>query len=512
MDLLSPASYWNQSVGTPSLTFPPLNEDRRVDVAIIGAGITGLTAALHLKRAGKQVAVLEAGRVGAGTTGGTSGHLEVAPDQGWVKLVRDFGESTARQVTDLRRRAIDQIEDWVQRFNIDCDFKRVSARAYTEREDRVELLRKEYATAMSMGLDVAWKEHAGLPFATAATIEIRDQARFHSMKYLRGLARAVHGDNATIHENTRAQPPEDGSPCVIETGGHRLQADSVVLATHSAYLGISQFELLQAPYQSYVLAVRVADDVPDALYWDDDRPYHYLRLAKSDDPRLLIVGGADHKTGQADTEKHARRLVDFVSERFSVERIEYQWSAEYFEPADGLPMIGPVPMMKHLYLATGFSGTGLTYGTVAGGILAEMIQTGSSPDANLFSPARIKPLAAAKDIVSENVNAAMHFLGDRFGVEQVDSFDSIPAGEGRVVKFDGQTYAAYRDEQGQLHLRSPVCTHAGCYVKWNRTERTWDCPCHGGRFSPTGERMYGPPAADLHRVEIPSAIGRRADF
>jgi Rieske Fe-S protein len=220
-------------------------------------------------------------------------------------------------------------------------------------------------------------------------------------------------------------------------------------------------------------------------------------LASSEDPRLLIVGGADHKTGQAHAKDHAAKLREYVSQRFSVQHIKQQWSAEFFEPADGLPMIGRVPMTVHLYLATGYSGTGLTYGTAAGKILAEMVLAGSSPDGEPFSPARIKPLAAAKGAVRENLNAALHLVGDRFDVEQIDSFDSLPNGEGRIVKWKGEKHAAYRDEQGQLHLLSPVCTHAGCFVQWNNAERTWDCPCHGGRFSPTGDRLYGPPASDL---------------
>lgn len=503
MDYLSSHSYWHQGTGTEGpATFPSLQDDCHVDVAVIGAGITGLTAALHLKRAGKRVAVLEAGRVGAGTTGGTSGHLEIVPDQGWETLIRDFGEEAARHITMVRRQAIDQIEIWVRQLGIDCDFQRVAGLAFTEQADRAGRIRQEHDAALKLGVDVVMKPNAELPFKTAAAYSVRNQARFHSLRYLHALAREVHGGCAAIYENTRAQPPKDASPCVVEANGCRLHANSVLLATHSAYLGISQFDMRQGPYQSYVMAVRVADEVPDALYWDDAEPYHYIRRASSDEPRLLLVGGADHKTGQADTNEHTVQLVEYVSRRFKVDHIEHQWSAEFFEPADGLPMIGRVPMTERLYLATGFSGTGLTYGTAAGKILADMILTGSSPDNDVFSPARLKPLAAAKDLVSENLNAAIRFVGDRIRAEQVDSLQSFKNGEGRVVKYKGGTYAVYRDDYSQLHLLSPVCTHAGCIVQWNSAEHTWDCPCHGGRYSATGERIYGPPPADLDRKEL----------
>lgn len=504
MQSLSSNSYWRQNREDNSVSYPPLAEDHEVDVVVIGAGITGLTTALHLKHAGRRVAVLEAGRVGAGTTGGTSGHLEVMPDQGWVSLVRDFGKEAASQVTAVRQQAIDQIENWVRQFGIDCDFRRIPARAYTEREDRADRISQEYETALELKIDVSLMDNAELPFPTAAALEIRNQARFHCLDYLKGLAAAVQGDQVAIYENSRARPPEDGQPCVVEANGHRLRAAHVVLATHSAYLGISQFDLRQAPYQSYVLVARVAEVVPDALYWDDDQPYHYLRLAASGDPHLVIVGGADHKTGQADAPKHARRLENYVGQHFSVERIEHGWSAEFFEPSDGLPFIGRVPGKKHLFLATGFSGTGLTYGTAAGKILADLILGRESGEADVFSPGRVKPLAAAKDFISENLNVAKHFVADRFSAEQVDSLDAVAAGTGRLIKFNGEKYAAYRDADNQLHLLSPACTHAGCYVQWNAVEQTWDCPCHGGRFSATGERMYGPPPSDLERQELPS--------
>jgi glycine/D-amino acid oxidase-like deaminating enzyme/nitrite reductase/ring-hydroxylating ferredoxin subunit len=395
--------------------------------------------------------------------------------------------------------AIDQIESWTRQFGIECDFRRVSAVAYTERADRADRIHAEYEAAHRLGLDVVVKSDAGLPFATAAALEIRDQARFHVLKYLRGLAQAVQGGTISIYESTRAEPPDDGDPCTVRANGHQLVATDVIVATHSSYLGISQFDMRQAAYQSYVLAVRVDDDVPDALYWDDEQPYHYIRLASSDDRRLLIIGGADHKTGEGNEVEHVRQLRDYVSRRFAVVGIEQQWSAEFFEPSDGLPMIGRVPFTDHLYIATGFSGTGLTYGTAAGKILADLILSRASQYAPVFSPTRFKPLTAAKDFISENLNAAMHFATDRFSAEHLKSLDMVKTGEGRIVQLNGAKYAVYRDEQNQLHQMSPVCTHAGCYVQWNDLEKTWDCPCHGGRYSPTGERLYGPPPADLER-------------
>ena len=497
MRFLSPDSYWLQSAHSPLSTYPALTSDQRLDVAIIGGGITGLTAALLLAQAGKKVAVVEAGQIGTGTTGGTSAHLDTLPDQGAHVLIRDFGEEAARQVTRARMEAIDRIEAWTQQCQIDCDFRRVTAQAYTEHEKAIDHLRKEGEAAERLGMKVTLRPSASLPFPTAAAFEIHQQGRFHSINYLRGLAKAVQAAGAAIYENTAAQPPADGTPCTIRAGGWELTASDVIVATHAAFLGISQFDIRQAPYQSYVMAVRVEDDVPDALYWDDEDPYHYTRLAASDDPRLLIIGGADHKTGQADERQQFELLEQYITERFKVLRIERRWSAEFFEPSDGLPYIGRVPSTDHLYIATGYSGTGLTYGTAGGSILADLILGRTSPYEKVFAPNRLKPLAAAKSLISENVNAAKHFIADRFKAEHVESLDVVPHGEGRIVQFENETYAVYRDEYGAVHTMSPECTHAGCYVQWNNAEKTWDCPCHGGRYAATGERIYGPPARPL---------------
>jgi Rieske Fe-S protein len=251
------------------------------------------------------------------------------------------------------------------------------------------------------------------------------------------------------------------------------------------------------------MTVRVEQELPDALFWDDAEPYHYTRRATTDDPGLIIVGGSDHKTGQGDDERDAfHHLERYVRQRFAVQKIEQRWSAEFFEPADGLPYVGRVPSMKHVYLGTGYSGTGLTFGTVAGRLLADLVLDRANPMSDIFSPSRIKPLAAGGSLIKENLNAAKHFVLDRFTGDSIESLEEVPPGKGRLVKYEGKQWAIYRDDEGAIHVLSPVCTHMGCHVQWNEAEKTWDCPCHGGRFSCLGERLYGPPPKDLEEQAL----------
>ncbi len=497
MKSISAGSYWCAT--SPSgITYPPLTADTQTDIAIIGGGITGLTLALLLKNAGRRVLLLEAGRIGSGTTGGTSAHLEAMPDQGVDVLIEDHGEENARLVTQGRLAAIDQIESWCDEYGIDCKFARIPGYSYSEWPDGADKLIAQCDAAMRIGLHAQAVRKIDLPFPTEGGLRIERQARFHPLRYIHGLAERFHGDGCAIHEQTRAQPPEDGTPCRIATQGGEVTAQEVVLCTHSAFLGISELDMRVAPYQSYIITVNTTDGLPDALYWDDASPYNYLRQVKGGNPRLVMIGGADHKTGHGGHELDSfAQLEAYARKRFQVESVEHRWSAEFFEPSDGLPFIGRVPFKKHLYVATGFSGTGLTFGTLAGRLLADVLLDLSSVLCDVLSPSRFKPMAAMGTLLKENLDVAKRFVMDRLGPRRVESLDEVPPGEGELVKFNGQALAVYREKDGTTHTLSPVCTHAGCYVQWNASEKTWDCPCHGGRYAPNGERIYGPPSRDL---------------
>jgi glycine/D-amino acid oxidase-like deaminating enzyme/nitrite reductase/ring-hydroxylating ferredoxin subunit len=494
-------SYWLESAGYGA-RYRPLDHDLEVDVAIIGGGITGLTAALHLKNAGRRVAVLEGNEIGQGTTGFTTAHCDMTTDRDLKELIDRFGEEATAAVVHASRDAVDEIEARCNSFG-DCDFVRVPSFDYTELSRQPDWMHEQYDSARKLGLQISITDVVPLPFRAPHAVRTERQGRFHSQRYLQHLAMQVHGEGSFVFEHTRAKPPKEGEPCVVEIDGGKVRAKHVFAATHSAYFKISQWDLRVAPYQSYVLGVRVKDDVPDALFWDDADPYHYIRRASSADPRLLLIGGADHKTGQGGDERdHFQALEEYVRERFVVDSIEYRWSAEFFEPVDGLPYVGRVPGWNHIFLATGYSGTGMTLGTVAGKLVADLILERSNPLEQALSPGRLDVMASAGSFLSENLNAAYRFVADRFAGEQIESLDEVAPGSGRLVSYRGQQIAAYRDATGRLFALSPTCTHAGCIVQWNDAEKTWDCPCHGGRYTAEGKCFYGPPPANLDPAEL----------
>jgi len=364
-------------------------------------------------------------------------------------------------------------------------------------------MQQQYDACRKLGLQVSLTDVVPLPFRAPHALRTEHQARFHSQRYLQHLAMQVHGEGSFVFENTRAKPPEEGEPCKVEIHGGVVRARNVFAATHSAFFKVSQWDLRVAPYTSYVLGVRVKDDVPDALFWDDAEPYHYIRRASSEDPHLLLIGGADHKTGQGGDERdHFHELEQYAAERFLIESIDYRWSAEFFEPVDGLPYVGRVPGWNHIFTATGFSGTGMTLGTVAGKLVADLILERPNPLEQALSPGRVDLAASAGSFLSENLNAAYRFVADRFSGDRINALDEVAPGTGRLVTYQGKQLAAYRDAGGQLFTLSPSCTHAGCIVQWNEAERTWDCPCHGGRYTAEGKCFYGPPPSDLDREKV----------
>jgi len=488
----------------PRARYPRLGRDLTVDVVIVGGGITGLTAAWLLKRGGKRVAVLELAEVGSGSTGRSSGHLTALPDQPLDKLVSDFGEEGARSVLRNGQEAIDLVES-IAAGGGDVGFERVPGYRFTEHADQVERLRKESMLAARLGLSAGFVDSVPLPFPVPGALRVERQGQIDPMRYLESLVERVAGDGSYVFEHTRVEQIQDGPPCRVVAGSHTVQAATVIEATHTPLQRSLGIQSRTGPHMSYVMGLRVRGTLPLLLAWDTADPYHYLRRVRDESGEYLLVGGEDHKTGQeSDPVSRLEDLYDYARFHFPVESVEWSWSHQVFESADGLPFIGRKPGHEHVLVAGGFSGTGLTFGTMAGKMLSTLAQGFDAPGAELYSPARIKPLAAAREFLRENLNVAWHLVADRLQSHEEEGKLPLRPCQGRVMDLDGRHVAVYRDESNDLHVLSPVCPHAGGIVSWNDFEKTWDCPCHGGRFFPTGSLMSGPPTENLQIIPDPS--------
>lgn len=497
----STTSIWNVS---PHPRYPSLAGDLEVDVAIVGAGITGLTSALLLADAGKKVAVLEARRIGAGVSGSTTSHLTEAVDARYHVIERDFGREGARLVARSSRDAIETIGTIAERCGIPKAFERVPGWLYSEDEGGAAMLAKEVEASRRAGLACSLDRAMPLPFAVRAAIRYEDQAQLDAGAYLDALARAASMRGAMIFEGARVLAVDDGEPCRLhlEAGGE-VSARAVFFATHAA---IHRYFLQTkvSPYRSYVLAYsHVERSAAPGLFWDTADPYHYTRHAVVGGVPYLLVGGSDHRTGtETETEAHYEDLAKYVHARWGLAGAALRWSAQVHEPIDGLPYIGTRPSGQHVYFATGFGGNGTTYGTIAAKIVAHALLGRSSPWSDLYAASRIKPIAGAKEFVRETLEDAVHFVSDWISGPETSSVDEIGRGEGKIVRVNGRRLAVYRDDRGALSAVSPVCTHLGCHVHFNRAEQSWDCACHGSRFDTGGAVLHGPAAAPLAKRTI----------
>jgi glycine/D-amino acid oxidase-like deaminating enzyme/nitrite reductase/ring-hydroxylating ferredoxin subunit len=504
---LDTTSYWMDAAPLPR--FPSLDRDLAVDVAIVGGGITGLTAAYLLKKAGKTVALIDRRRLVSVDTGHTTAHLTYVTDRRLTDLEKSFGRDHARAVWDAGRAALWQIEANVAAENIDCGFEWVTAHLHLaadkdEREtaDRSSL-EAEARLAAELGFDAQFV--LSVPLVGTPGIEYEGQALFHPRKYLRALAEIVPGGGSHVFEHTNADEVQD-DPLAVVAGGHRISCEHVVLATHTPLVGKANlawstlFQTKLALYSTYAIAGKApAGQVPPGSYWDTADPYSYLRVQREPSHDFAILGGEDHKTGQnEDTNACYERLERRMRALIPGVEITHRWSGQVIETHDGLPYIGETA--ERQFAGTGFSGNGMTFGTLSGMMGCDAVLGRANPWKDLFDPGRVKIRGGLWDYLKENADYPYYIARDRLAGAEGRLLRSLRRGEGKILDLNGKRVAAYRNDAGAVTQVSPVCTHMGCNVAWNAAERTWDCPCHGSRFEPNGKVIAGPAESPLPRV------------
>lgn len=477
--------------------FPKLSSEISCEVCVIGAGITGVTLAYLLAEKGIDVVMLEADVIGSGTTGGSSAHLDPLTDSKLRELINNFGIEEAKKIINANVEALNLIESLVKKHAIDCDFERVPGVYLAETESEANALLDEQAAAVSLGLDAELESDPSSPFVCKARLVYDIHARFDPLKYVFELAKAAKRSGARIYQMSRVDDIENGA-ARVEAGA--VKAKHFALATHMPFGFHPILQSKVFAFRSYVIGARVSKEVEDALFWDLKEPYHYIRKAEDSQGELLIIGGADHRTGHKSHDPFGR-LINYAQERFDVLSIDYAWSAQFYLSADGMPYIGKIQSEDNLWVATGYEGNGLTFGTAAARLLRDLILEQSNALEQTFSPSRLHISTSAKKLLSENFSSAKDFVGDRLSRTKKTPQELEP-GEGAIVSHHGDQLACYKDQEGGLHAMSPVCPHSKCHVRWNGVEESWDCPCHGGRFSATGELINGPPTRNLKKVDV----------
>jgi glycine/D-amino acid oxidase-like deaminating enzyme/nitrite reductase/ring-hydroxylating ferredoxin subunit len=494
--------YWIDTA--PIKAFPALGRDLKVDVLVVGAGITGITTAYLLKKAGLTVALIERERVATMDTGHTTAHLTYLTDASLRTLAKDFGSDHAQAAWDAGAAAIDEIEANVAREEIDCEFARVPGylhiRLDDSESDESSELKEEADLAQKMGFDATYLE--SIPHFHVPGIQLANQAKFHPRKYLARLIEIISRDGSHVFEETAAGE-FDAEKRRVTANGHWIDFERVVLATNNPLVGLASvaaatlFQTKISLYSTYVLGARVPSGaLPLAMFWDTKDPYDYLRVDRHEGFDYIIFGGEDHKTGQVEAEDNCFNNLLVRLKKFAPDaRVEHRWSGQVIETHDCLPFIGE--NAERQFIATGYCGNGITFGTVAAMMARDWAIGAKNPWSELFSPDRKVIRGGVWDYLRENKDYPYYLIKDRLTRPEADSVRELERNAGMIVKSKHGKIAAYRDSDGNVHKHSAVCTHMGCIVRWNAAEKTWDCPCHGSRFKPTGEVIAGPAEAPL---------------
>ena len=490
--------YWLEHATTD---YPSLTRDLDVEVAVIGAGITGLSAAHLLKQAGKTVAVVEMNRIGYGATGYTTAKLAVGHSLVYAALTESYDVETASRYARSNQEAIEQVARIVSELSIQCDFEWASNYVYTESRESVERIEREVEAARAAGVEAELTTDTDLPYPITGAVKVAGQAQFHPWKYLAALARAVDGDGSHVFEATRATRVRSGSPSVVETAHARVRAGHVIVATQLPFLDRGLFFAKAHPTTSYAIAAAVdAGSAPRGMYISVDRPTRSVRSTVGEDGRrILIVGGEGHKPGaELDTRRCYERLEAFLADRFEA-TAEYRWSTHDYASLDKLPYIGRLRRRdERILAATGFAKWGMTKGTLAASMLTDAILGRPNEYEDLYDANRVGARRALATFAKENTAVAAFFFRDRTRRRPgEDEVERLAPGEGVVARIGGKHYAVSRKDDGELLTLSARCTHLGCVVGWNSADRAWECPCHGSRYAADGTLVQGPATKDL---------------
>ncbi|MFV9504669.1 MAG: FAD-dependent oxidoreductase [Oscillochloridaceae bacterium umkhey_bin13] len=498
------ASIWHDGVDLP--TYRPLTTDLRIAVAVVGAGIAGLSTAYQLAKRGFQVAVFDDGPIAGGDTGNTTAQLTCILDKGYVETERLRDVASARLAAESHMAAIDMIERIARDEAIDCGFARMDGYLFLAPGDELRILTEERDAALRAGLNDVLLINAGMTLGNAQfgpALRFPHQAHFHPLKYLAGLCRAIERMGGQIFCGTHIKRVKAEAVVTLETtAGPMIRADSVVLATHMPINDTLGYSLRVFPALTYVIGLRIpTGSMPNFLAFDTADPYHYVRIQAAEGHDVLIVGGEDHKTGQAeDMDVRFQRLAEWARAVFPLAgEVLYRWSGQVANSFDGLALIGPDLVSPQVYVITGQTGIGMTHSTIASLIIADQIAGIPNAWARLYAPGRATGHGLG-EVVSEGLNVLSQYTELLKGGD-VASATEIPAGSGAVVGWGPSKLAVYRDEHGVLHRCSAICTHLGCVVAWNDSAKTWDCPCHGSRFDSYGTVINGPAPSDLAPVE-----------
>ncbi len=494
-------SYWIDSM--PLTCFPKLESNIHVDVAIVGGGLCGITTAVLLKQAGIDVCVIEAKTVAQRTTGHTSAKITSQHNLIYNTLISNFGMEKARQYAEANQAAIEKIKRLINKYNIDCDFSPQNAYVYTENENNITKLEKEVEAALKLGLPAHFTTQMYLPFSPKGGMCFTGQAQFHPRKYVVGLAKTLDHPNA-IFEKTRVLDISEGTPHTLITENGKVTANQVIVTSHFPFINRNGLYFIKMHTErSYIIGLHTKQPRIQGMYISADNPTRSFRIQRTSEGDMVMLGGESHRTGNGkSTFPHYAALEHYAKILYKDPRILYRWSTQDCIPLDNVPYIGHYSdNTETLYVGTGFKKWGMTSATVAAMIISDLILKKENPWVDVFNSSRATPKASATQFVMQGAAVTANYV-TRALTLPTKHVEDISYGEGKIVTHEGEKVGIYKDNEGKLHAVSPICTHMGCQLKWNDAEKSWDCSCHGSRFTYQGDVIESPTVKALETYDI----------
>lgn len=496
-------SYWRENINLP--TFSALEEDIKADVVIVGAGLTGITTAYLLAKEGKHVVLIEADDVLNGTTGHTTAKITAQHGVIYDELIKNAGKNTARLYYEANKEALEFMTNTISTLEIDCDYQKQDAYVYATTALAEDKILKEAHAYQKLGIPGTTVDELPIPVTIKKGLMIPEQAQFHPLKYAKALIKEMKRLGVQIYEHTAAVNIEKGDqPSVLTRNNCQIEADYVLQCTHFPfYEGFGLYSTRIYAERSYVVAAKTKQPFPGGMYLSADNDTRSLRPVQINGEDMVLIVGAGHKTGQGkkNTMAYYETLEAFGEQTFGIESIPYRWSAQDLTSLDKIPYVGPLTDENpNILIATGYRKWGMTNSTAAALLMCDIVFKRKNNYKQVYTPSRFHANPSIKTFLKENTNVAAQLIKGKLETGYVDA-DDLKPNEGAITIIKGQRKGLYKDAHGEVFMVDTTCTHVGCEVNWNQAEKTWDCPCHGSRFSYTGEVIEGPAEKPLKQYD-----------
>lgn len=495
------SSLWRDTVHLPA--FRPLQENRKTNTLVVGAGITGITAAYLLAKNGVPVTLIDASTVASGTSGYTTAKITAQHGLIYDHLIRTLGEEKAALYYQANKEALHWMGSHVLERALHCDYEIQPAVVYATTDQEAKNIEKEKLAYDRLGILGNLTHSIDLPIDVKNALIMPGQAQFHPLMYLHELVADLVKMHVPIFEETLAVDITDkeSEPLVMTKQGFGIQCQNVLICSHFPFYDNRFYFSRMFPERSYLAAYETEGKVPEGMYLSASAPKRSIRGLRLNHKNYLLIGGENHKTGRGEPmEQHYQRLESFARQTFGDQDLVAHWSAQDFTTLDQVPYIGKLAKNNpHVLVAAGFHKWGMTTGTLAAQLLTDLVLERANPYVDLFKPARFEAAPMLASFLVENMKTAGNLIKGKISKPQPLE-EHLQNDQGIIASLHGRKVGAYRNKEGQLTVVDATCPHMGCEVNWNQGERTWDCPCHGSRFTANGEVLDGPAKESLAMI------------